>query len=54
MLKESEKSLKEMEILTPDEIFAAILEHNGIKGYDYALKRWIWDIYRLDLKRRED
>ena len=54
MLKESEKSLKEMEILTPDEIFAAILEHNGIKGYDYALKCWIWDIYRLDLKRRED
>lgn len=53
MLKAGGMSLKEMEILTPDEIFAAILEHNGIKGYDYALKRWIWDIYRVDLKRRE-
>lgn len=54
MLKAGGMSLKEMEILTPDEVFAAILEHNGIKGYDYALKRWIWDIYRIDLKRRED
>ena len=54
MLKEGGMSLKEMEILTANEIFAAILEHNGIKGYDYALKRWIWDIYRIDLKRRED
>lgn len=54
MLAEGGMSLKEIEILTPDEIFAAILEHNGIKGYDYALKRWIWDIYRIDLKRKED
>lgn len=54
MLKEGGMSLKEMEILTPDEIFAAILEYNGIKNYDYALKRWIRDIYRIDLKRREE
>lgn len=54
MLKEGGMSLMEMEILTPDEIFAAILEHNGIKGYDYALKQWIWDIYRIDLKRKGD
>ena len=54
MLKAGGMSLTEMEILTPDEIFVAILEYNGIKNYDYALKRWIWDIYRLDLKRKED
>lgn len=54
MLKENGMSLKEMEILTPNEIFVAILEQNGIKGYDYALKRWIWDIYRIELKRKGD
>lgn len=54
MLKADGMSLTEMEILTPDEIFAAILEHNGIKDYDYSLKCWIWDIYRVHLKRGED
>ena len=54
MLKESGMCLKEMEILSPDEIFEGVLESQGIHHFSYALKRWIQDIYRIELVRKED
>ena len=54
MLKGAGMFIDEIELLTPDEIFESVLKFNGISGYEYSLKRWIHDIYRIELIREED
>jgi len=34
---------------TPNEAFAAILEFDGLRGWDYTLKGYIKEIYGIDL-----
>ena len=39
----------EINTLTPNEAFEEVLEWNGLIGYAYKIKRWIEDIYGIDL-----
>ena len=39
----------EINTLTPNEAFEEVLEWDGLIGYAYIIKRWIEDIYGIDL-----
>ena len=39
---------REINIMTPNEAFEAILEWHGIIGYGSRIRGWIEDIYDLD------
>ena len=39
----------EINLMTPNEAFEEVLEWDGLIGYAYIIKRWIEDIYGIDL-----
>lgn len=39
----------EINTLTPNEAFEKVLEWDGLINYTYKIKRWIEDIYGIDL-----
>lgn len=50
ILKDRENTDTEIAVMTPDEAFREVLEYEGIFGYDEAIKRWIRDIYGIDVR----
>lgn len=36
--------------MTPNEAFREVLDWEGLIGYDEAIKRWIKDIYGIDVR----
>lgn len=39
----------EISSMSPNEVFEEVLEWNGICNYAYTIKRWIKNIYGIDL-----
>lgn len=39
----------EINLMTPNEAFEEVLGWDGLIGYAYIIKRWIEDIYGIDL-----
>lgn len=42
---------KEINELSPNEVFEHVCEWNGLCGYSNTIKSWIRDIYKLELER---
>lgn len=40
---------EEISLMSPNEVFEEVLEWNGICNYAHTIKRWIKDIYGIDL-----
>lgn len=49
ILKERGNTDTDIAAMTPDEAFREVLEWEGLIGYDGAIKRWIKNIYGIDL-----
>ena len=49
ILKERGKTDKDIAAMSPDEAFREVLEWERLIGYDNAIKRWIKDIYGIDV-----
>jgi hypothetical protein len=41
---------KEIEQLSPSEVFETVLTYEGIIGYDDKIKDWITEIYGIDVE----
>lgn len=39
----------EISLMSPNEVFEEVLEWDGLISYAYKIKRWIKDIYGIDL-----
>ena len=50
ILKERGITDTDIAAMTPDEAFREVLEWEGLCGYDGAMKRWIKDIYDIEVK----
>lgn len=50
ILKEKGRTDKDIAIMTPNEAFREVLEWEGLVGYDGAIKRWIKDIYGIEVR----
>lgn len=42
---------KEINELSPGEVFEHICNWNGLIGYAYTIKSWIRDIYKIDIDK---
>lgn len=40
---------EEISLMSPNEVFEEVLEWDGLISYVYKIKRWIKDIYGIDL-----
>lgn len=49
ILKERGNSDTGIAAMTPNEAFREVLEWEGLCGYDRAIKRWIKDIYGIEV-----
>lgn len=50
ILKERGNSDTNIAAMTPNEAFREVLEWEGLIGYDGSIKRWIKDIYGIEIK----
>lgn len=50
ILKERGNSNADISAMTPNEAFKEVLEWEGLCGYDGAIKRWIKDIYDIEIR----
>ena len=40
---------EEISLMSPNEVFEEVLEWDGMRNYSRTIKRWIKDIYGIDL-----
>lgn len=49
ILKERGNTDTDIAAMTPNDAFKEVLEWEGLCGYDGAIKRWIKDIYGIEV-----
>lgn len=54
ILKERGNSDTDIAAMTPDEAFREVLEWEGLCGYDGAIKRWVRDIYGINVGAQQE